>query len=77
MYCGMIDCYFNKFFVKSQLKKENLKSVFWATEFGCPNRYTGLPNGLNTSMDIQDYFEHIIKKHETVPDNPPISKNVC
>ena len=22
--------------------------------------------------DIQDYFEYIIKKHETIPDNPPV-----
>ena len=22
--------------------------------------------------DIQDYFEYIIKKHETVTDNPPV-----
>ena len=23
-------------------------------------------------LDIKDYFNYIIKKHETVPDNPPI-----
>ena len=30
-----------------------------------------LPDGSN-SVDIQDYFEYIIKKHETVTDNPQI-----
>ena len=36
-------------FVEAVLKKENTKSVFWAPEFGYPNRYTGLPNSLDTS----------------------------
>ena len=26
--------------------------------------------------DIQDYFEYILKKHETVTDNPPVRINV-
>ena len=50
MYCEIIDCYFNVFFVEIQLKKENLKSAFWLPEFGCPNHYTGLPNALNMSL---------------------------
>ena len=33
---------------KSWNKK--LKKLFWAPEFGRPNRYTGLPNGLDTSL---------------------------
>ena len=49
-HCEIIDPYFNVFFVEIQLKKGNLKSVLWALEFGHPNRYTGLPNGLNTSL---------------------------
>ena len=43
------------FFVEMQLKKQKLKSDFWVPELGCPNRYTGLPNGLNTSL-INDLF---------------------
>ena len=39
-----------KRFRKVQLKKENLKSVFWESEFGCPNWYAGLPNGLDMSL---------------------------
>ena len=31
-----------------------------------------LPDGSYTIDDIQDYFEFIVKKHETLTDNPPI-----
>ena len=31
-----------------------------------------LPHGSCSLLDIQDYFEYIIKKHETLTDNPPI-----
>ena len=31
-----------------------------------------LPDGLYTIDDIQDYFKFIIKKHETLTDNPSI-----
>ena len=31
-----------------------------------------LPDGSHSVSDIQDYIEHIIKKHETLPTNPPI-----
>ena len=31
-----------------------------------------LPDGLYSVSNIQDYFENIIKKHETVADNPSI-----
>ena len=31
-----------------------------------------LPNGCYSVSDIQDYFEHIIKKHENIADNPPV-----
>ena len=50
MHCEIIDCHFNIFFVEIQLKKENLKSVFWGAEFGHPNRYTDLPNSLDTKL---------------------------
>ena len=35
------------FFLEIQLKKQNLKSVVWALEFGHPKQYTGLPNSLD------------------------------
>ena len=31
-----------------------------------------LPDGSYSISDIQDYFEYIIKKHETIANNPPI-----
>ena len=31
-----------------------------------------LPDGSYLISDIQDYFEFIIKKHETLTENPPI-----
>ena len=31
-----------------------------------------MPNGSYSVSDIQDYFEYIIKKHETITDNPPV-----
>ena len=50
MHCQIIDRYFNLFFVEIQLAKQNLKSDTWGQEFGCPNRYTGLPNGIRPCM---------------------------
>ena len=31
-----------------------------------------LPDGSYSVSDIQDHFEYIIKKHETITDNPPV-----
>ena len=39
MHCEIIDRYFNIFFVKIQLKEDNLKSVFWVPEFGAQTVY--------------------------------------
>ena len=36
------------------------------------NKKFDLPDGLHTVSDIQDYFDHIIKEHETVTDDSPI-----
>ena len=36
------------------------------------NYLNGLPDGSNSVSDIQDYFEYILKNHETVTDNPSI-----
>ena len=35
-----------------------------------------LPNALYSVSEIQDYFEYIVKKHETVTDNPSIMISV-
>ena len=31
-----------------------------------------LSDGSYSVSEIQDYFDYIIKKHETIPKNPPI-----
>ena len=31
-----------------------------------------MPDGSCSVSDIQDYVEYVIKKHETIGDNPPI-----
>ena len=31
-----------------------------------------MPDGSYSVSDIRDYFEYIIKKHETIADNPPV-----
>ena len=35
-----------------------------------------LPDGSYPILDIPDYYKYIIKKHETVADNPPIRISV-
>ena len=56
IHCEIIDCYISIFFIEIQLKKENLRSVFWVLEFGCPNQYTGLPNDLDTLLISFDHL---------------------
>ena len=41
----------------------------WNNEFN-------LPDGSYSVSDIPDYFEYIIKKHETIANNPPVQINV-
>ena len=35
-----------------------------------------MPDGSYPVSDIQDYFEYIIKKHETIAGNPPVQTYV-
>ena len=53
--------------IKKSYKNNKFKisAPTWNEEFE-------LPDGSYSVSDIQDYFEYIIKKHETVTDNPPI-----
>ena len=53
--------------IKSEHNKNKFKisASTWNDEFN-------LPNGSYSVSDIQDYFEYIIKKHETIADNPPV-----
>ena len=55
---------------------KNIKAVYNNNKFkiSAPtwNDEFDLPDGSYSISDIQDYFEFIIKKHETLTENPPI-----
>ena len=55
---------------------KNIKSEYSNNKFkiSAPtsNDTFDLPDGSYSVSDIPDYFEYIIKKHETIADNPPI-----
>ena len=55
---------------------KNIKSEYNNKKFkiSAPtwNETFDLPDGSYSIVDIQDYFEFIIKKHETLAENPPI-----
>ena len=53
--------------IKSEYKnnKFNISTATWNGTFI-------LPDGSYSISDIQDYYEYIIKKHETMADNPPV-----
>ena len=55
---------------------KNIKSAYNNNEFqiSAPtwNDTFDLPDGSYSIVDIQDYFEVIIKKHETLTENPPV-----
>ena len=56
--------------------RKNVKSVHNNNKFKIHaptwNDEFNLPDGSYSVSDIQDYFEYIIKKHETIADNPPV-----
>ena len=55
---------------------KNIKSEYNNNKFkiSAPawNDTFNLPDGSYSIADIQDYFEFIIKKHETLTENPPV-----
>ena len=55
---------------------KNIKSAYNNNKFkiSAPiwNDNFDLPDGSYSIEDIQDYFEFIIKKHETLTENPPV-----
>ena len=53
-------------------KWKNIKSEYSNNKFKIWNDEFNLPDGSYSVSDIQDYFEYIIKKHETIADNPPV-----
>ena len=52
--------------INSEYKNNNfnIHAPTWNDEFI-------LPDGSCSVSDIQDYFQYIIRKHETIADNPP------
>ena len=54
---------------------KNIKSEYNNNKFKIHaptwNDKFNFPDGSYSVSDIQDYFEYIIKKHETIADNPP------
>ena len=56
--------------------RKNIKSEYNNNklEISAPtsNDTFDLPNGSYSVSDIQDYFEYIIQKQETIADNPPV-----
>ena len=53
--------------IKSEYSNNKFKihAPTWNSEFN-------VPDGFYNIEQIQDYFECIIKKHETIADNPPV-----
>ena len=53
--------------IKSEYNNNKFKisAPTWNDKFNLPDRS-------NSVSDIQDYFEYITKKHETITDKPPV-----
>ena len=55
---------------------KNIRSAYNNNKFKIPaptwNDEFDLPDRSYSISDIQDCFEYIIKKHETIADNPPV-----
>ena len=62
-----LSIYYTWKIIKSEYKNNKFKNSAptWNDTFD-------LPDGSYSVADIQDYFEFIIKKHETLTENPPI-----
>ena len=59
--------------VKKSYQRNQNKNLIDQFLNGCKCQKTfDLPPGSYSFADIQDYFEFIIKKHETLTENPPV-----
>ena len=61
----------NIYYTWKNIKPEYNNNKFKIHAPTCDDEFN-LPNGSYSVSDIQDYFEYIIKKHETIVDNPPV-----
>ena len=59
------------YYTWKNIKSENKNNKFKISAATWNNAFD-LPDGSYSISDIQDYFEFIIKKHETLAENPPI-----
>ena len=67
MHLANLSIYYTWKSIKSEYNnnKFNLSDPTWNDTFD-------LPDGPYSIVDFQDYFEFIIKKHETLTENPPV-----
>ena len=67
MALAYLSIYYTRKNIKSECNNNKFKisAPTWNDTFD-------LPDGSYSIADIQDYFEFIIKKHETLTENPPI-----
>lgn len=54
---------------KSDENKLKISAPIWNEEFQ-------LSDGSYSVSGNQDYFEYIIQRHETLPDNPPVRTHI-
>ena len=67
MALAYLSIYYTRKNIKSECNNNKFKisAPTWNDTFD-------LPDGSYSIADIQDYFEFIFKKHETLTENPPI-----
>ena len=60
------------FYTWKNIKSEYSNNKFKISAPAWNSREFNLPDGFYSVSDIQGYLEYIIKKHETIADNPPV-----
>ena len=60
------------YYTWKNIKSEYSNNKFKISAPAWNSREFNLPDGFYSVSDIQGYLEYIIKKHETIADNPPV-----
>ena len=60
-----LSIYYTQKHINSEYNNNKISAPTW-------NDTSDLPDGSYSIFDIQDYFEFIIRKHETLAESPPI-----